>query len=83
MGRNKSVNKEPGVHIKRSEDGKFFVTSVGFNSEALQDSETLEMKASCLVNIAAMIKLFSDPNLMLIDETKEKARRVKFSELLK
>lgn len=83
MPKLKRENKEPGVHFRRSSDGQFFVLCIGHNSEPLQQSETLELKASCEVNIAAMVKLLSDPELVIIDESKERVSRYKFSEIFK
>lgn len=83
MPRTKKENKEPGIHFKNADLGGYFVTCIGNNSEVLQNSEVLEVRASCEVNIAALVKLLREPNLMIIDESNGRIKRYKFSEILK
>lgn len=83
MAKTKKENKEVGIHFKNGDLGGYHVTCVASNSETLNSSEHFEVKASCIVNIAALVKLLTDPNLMVIDETKERVSRKKLSEILK
>jgi uncharacterized protein YegP (UPF0339 family) len=60
------------LKINRSTDSQFYVTIHASNGKVLCTSETYKRKRSCETYIAAMIKVFKNKPLKVVDKAVKK-----------
>lgn len=60
------------IHLLKSKDAQFYVTSKGSNGEVLAVSETLKTRQAAWKNIYAQAATFKGSDFKVVDETAAK-----------